>query len=248
VVSNTSTMSDVMFREIGDAPRKSTAARRYGVPLSIAGHAVVFGMAIVIPLMAPSTLPPMVTMLGFTIETPPPTLPPLDMRTRSGARGSAGKPVAQAPAPVEAPHDIELDRSAAAPDPGHGGVGLIENGIVGVPNGIFIGSSAPPEPPRAIPSNVPIRVGGKIRPPTKNKHVAPVYPPVARAAHVEGTVILQATIGPSGEVQAVTVLRSIPLLDAAAIEAVRQWEFTPTLLNGVPVAVIMTVTVMFTLR
>ena len=57
-----------------------------------------------------------------------------------------------------------------------------------------------------------------------------------------------ATIGPDGRVQDVRVLRSIPLLDAAAIEAVKQWQYTPTLLNGVPVPVIMTVTVNFTLR
>jgi periplasmic protein TonB len=61
-------------------------------------------------------------------------------------------------------------------------------------------------------------------------------------------VIIEATIGPSGKVTDAKVLRSIPLLDNAALEAVRQWEFTPTLLNGVPVPVIMTVTVQFTLQ
>ena len=61
-------------------------------------------------------------------------------------------------------------------------------------------------------------------------------------------MILEATIGPDGRVQDVKVLRSIPLLDQAALDAVRQWVFTPTLLNGVPVPVIMTVTVQFTLQ
>ena len=59
---------------------------------------------------------------------------------------------------------------------------------------------------------------------------------------------IEATIGPNGQVQEAKVLRSIPLLDAAALEAVKQWVFTPTLLNGVPVPVIMTVTVNFTLQ
>ena len=63
----------------------------------------------------------------------------------------------------------------------------------------------------------------------------------------QSIVIIEANIGPNGKVQDARVLRSIPLLDAAALDAVRQWEFTPTLLNGVPVPVIMTVTVQFTL-
>jgi protein TonB len=75
-----------------------------------------------------------------------------------------------------------------------------------------------------------------------------VYPDDALAARIQGVVILEAVIAPSGSVSDARVLRSVPGLDQAAVDAVRQWEFTPTLLNGVPVAVIMTVTVNFTLR
>jgi protein TonB len=71
---------------------------------------------------------------------------------------------------------------------------------------------------------------------------------VAQAARVQGVVILEAVIGPNGNVTDVQVLRSVPLLDDAAVEAVRQWVYTPTLLNGVPVPVIMTVTVNFTMN
>jgi protein TonB len=78
--------------------------------------------------------------------------------------------------------------------------------------------------------------------------VAPVYPPLARAARVEGIVILEAVIDEDGSVRDVRVLRSVQLLDAAASEAVRQWRFTPTLLNGQPVPVVMTITVAFKLR
>ena len=98
------------------------------------------------------------------------------------------------------------------------------------------------------PPPAPVRVGGNIKPPTKVKDVRPVYPPIAQSARVQGVVIIEATIGPNGTVQEAKVLRSIPLLDAAALDAVRQWQFTPTLLNGVPVPVIMTVTVNFTLQ
>ena len=93
-----------------------------------------------------------------------------------------------------------------------------------------------------------MRVGGNIKPPQKTKRRRPVYPPIAQSARVQGVVIIEATIGPNGAVQDARVLRSIPLLDQAALDAVRQWEFTPTLLNGVPVPVIMTVTVQFTLQ
>ena len=76
----------------------------------------------------------------------------------------------------------------------------------------------------------------------------PQYPAIAQSARVQGIVIIEATIGPNGKVHDAKVLRSIPLLDNAALDAVRQWVFTPTLLNGVPVPVIMTVTVQFTLQ
>ena len=93
-----------------------------------------------------------------------------------------------------------------------------------------------------------MRVGGVIRSPQKTRHVAPEYPAIARSARVSGIVILEAVLGEDGSVRDVKVLRSKPLLDGAAIDAVRQWRFTPTLLNGVPVPVIMTITVAFNLH
>jgi TonB family protein len=93
-----------------------------------------------------------------------------------------------------------------------------------------------------------VRVGGKIRPPTKTKNVLPAYPEAAKKARVAGVVIIEATIGANGKVIAAKVLRSVPMLDQAALDAVQQWEFTPTLLNGKPVPVVMTVTVNFTLQ
>jgi len=78
--------------------------------------------------------------------------------------------------------------------------------------------------------------------------VEPEYPRLARKANIEGIVILECTISPAGRVSDVRVLRGVPMLDEAAIEAVKQWVFTPTLLDGVPVPVIMTVTVSFSLK
>ena len=103
----------------------------------------------------------------------------------------------------------------------------------------------PPPPP--YPQQ-PIRVGGNIRTPMKIRDVRPVYPPTAQAAGITGMVILEAIIGADGAVSDVKVVKSIPELDAAAMDAVRQWRFEPTLLNGAPVPVIMTVTVSFSLQ
>ena len=90
-----------------------------------------------------------------------------------------------------------------------------------------------------------VRVGGKISPPIKMNDVKPVYPAIAKNAGVTGVVIIEATVGADGKVIDAKVLRSVPLLDQAALDAVRQWEYSPTLLNGVPVPVVMTVTVNF---
>ena len=87
--------------------------------------------------------------------------------------------------------------------------------------------------------------GGAIKEPRKIRDVKPVYPAIARTARVSGVVILEARIAEDGTVRDVRVLRSVPLLDVAAIGAVRQWLFTPTLLNGVPVEVVITATVNF---
>jgi TonB family protein len=104
---------------------------------------------------------------------------------------------------------------------------------------------APQGPPR--PGGA-IRIGGAMRPPLQTKKVNPVYPPIAQAARVSGVVILEVLVDEQGKVRDPRVLRSIPLLDQAALDAVSQWEYQPVLLNGAPVSVIMTVTVEFSLQ
>jgi TonB family protein len=106
----------------------------------------------------------------------------------------------------------------------------------------------PPLPKPSAPPADALRVGGEVKPPVRTKDARPVYPEVAAAAAIQGMVILEAIIGADGKVAQATVLRSIPLLDAAAIEAVRQWEYQPTVVNGVAVPLIYTVTVGFTLQ
>jgi TonB family protein len=93
-----------------------------------------------------------------------------------------------------------------------------------------------------------VHVGGKVKVPRQTKRVDPVYPEEAKAAGVSGVVILEITVGDFGHVVRAFILRSIPKLDQAALDAVYQWEYEPTLLDGKRVAVVMTVTVNFTLE
>ncbi len=119
----------------------------------------------------------------------------------------------------------------------------------GVPGGVVGGvvadlpeAAAPAAPVKAV------RVGGDIREPRKVVDVPPVYPEMALKARVEGIVIIEATIDERGRVREAKVLRGVPVLDEAALEAVRQWVYTPTLLDGVPRPVIMTITVRFQIK
>lgn len=112
---------------------------------------------------------------------------------------------------------------------------------IGVAAALVVGFAAP------AAAQAPVRVGGDIKEPIRIVNVAPVYPPIAQQAGVQGVVILEVIIGVDGKVQQSRVLRPVPLLDQAAVDAVNQWEYTPTLVNGQPVPVVMTVTVTFTL-
>jgi TonB family protein len=99
-----------------------------------------------------------------------------------------------------------------------------------------------------IAGQAPVRVGGVVRAPQKIRDVQPVYPSLAQAAGVEGVVIVELLIAPDGHVERSRILKSVALLDQAALDAVNQWAFTPTLLNGVAVPILYNVTVTFQLR
>jgi periplasmic protein TonB len=220
--------------------------KRSLAPLSIAVHLAGLGALLLVPVLSPAELPePTAGLRAFLVEPPsvsappppPPPPAPAAAATRPTPRAS------EAPrfvAPVEVPESIapeagiDLGVEGGAPGGVEGGV---EGGVVG---GIIGGLPAAPPPPAA-----PVRVGGQIKEPTKLKHVAPDYPDLALQARVKGVVIVEALIGPDGRVNEVTVLQGVPLLDQAAVKAVRQWVYTPTLLNGIPVPVIMTVTLRF---
>ena len=109
-------------------------------------------------------------------------------------------------------------------------------------------AATPASVARRSSARPPIRVAGNIAPPTKLVDVKAIYPQAAMDAQVTGVVILDVTVDVDGAVSNVDVVRSSPLRDQAAVDAVRQWKFTPTLLTGAPVPVIVTITVNFTLK
>lgn len=243
-------MQPRLFEDLveSDVVKHSTGQSKT-LPISMAIHGVVLGAAILIPLLSAEALPePTAAARAFFVEpaaAPPPPPPPPPPAPKAATPTKAPKPIPQDAkfvAPIETPEEIKPEEGI---DLGiEGGVpGGVEGGVPGgVVGGVVGGLPEAPPPPQAV------RVGGQIKEPKKLKAVAPNYPDIAKQARVQGIVILECTISPQGKVTDVKVLRGIPLLDAAAIEAVKQWVYSPTLLNGVPVPVIMTVTVNFKLN
>jgi periplasmic protein TonB len=238
-----------MFRDVVDPSIHVGQKHPYTLPLSIAVHVVLVGALIVIPLVAPVALPAPATavILAFASVAPPPPPPPAPVRATQIEQPKSI--ITQAAAPLEARADIapehqtpETTQLLSTVEGSGATVPGAEIGIPGSPGPL------PPPPPKTEAPSGPVRPGGNVKPPTKIKDVKPIYPVIAQISKVEGIVIIEATIGPNGKVQDAKVLRSHPLLEGAALDAVRQWEFTPTLLNGSPVSVVMTVTVDFRLR
>jgi protein TonB len=231
-----------IFGDVVVRPARPRA--RSVVAFSVLAHVAVLVAGVVVPLLAVGELPLPQRAASFFFGpdvmpvVPPP--PPLRASSRPAAHA-----VPDSRAPTVAPTGIGSEVPITQlPGPGSvdgpPSIGAID-GIVSANIGVVQGVA--PLPPVA-----PIRLHAGIRAPRRIVDVAPIYPPLAQASRKEGSVILEATIDARGNVEAINVLRSEPLLDDAAVAAVKQWKFTPTLLNGVPVPIIMTVTVRFTLR
>ena len=214
------------------------------LPFSIAAHAAGAVALLIIPLAAEEPPPaPAPASRALAVMEARPVPPPSARRRVPAARGNPNA------APLKAPPTIETERTVEHADPGAfapaGGVGVMN----GVEDGVDFGgavlppSVAPPPPPLQV--RQVFRPGGDIREPKKIFHVSPVYPAIALNAGVQGVVILEATINETGTIENVRVLRSHPLLERAAVEAVKQWRYTPTRLNGQPVPIILTITVNF---
>lgn len=239
----------------GDAvvrPASRRVLRRTLTVCSIALHAVVISAIVVAQLLAVGPLPTPRSPLTYTVVHLV-ELPPIDIpapRRPVPAAGQDTPTVSPNAAPLEAPDRIieETGReNERIPDARPDIVVGVERGGTDLLNGVIEGGRISPPPPPPAPQ-APVHLHKGIQPPRKIADVTPIYPSIAQISRTEGTVILEATIGVDGGVADLRVLRSIPLLDQAALDAVRQWRYAPALLNGAPVPVIMTVTVRFALN
>ena len=232
--------------------------------LSIAAHVLAIGALAAVPLFYITTeLPDVPDMLAFVVTAPPPPPPqpppaappstPAATRptpTPRVVRPSVhAAPIEPAKALVPEPVDVFLADEAGVPGGVEGGVpGGVVGGIVG---GLLTEDVPPPPPPPPLPpppvDRGPVRVGGALTTPALVSRVEPEYPRLAMMAQVQGVVILEAVVDRQGRVENVEILRSIPLLDKAAIAAVQQWRYSPLLLNGKAERFVVTVTLSFSL-
>lgn len=261
--------------EFGNRSDQSLARGRRGLGMvaTVAGHVVVLGVVALLPFVRADQPPPPPETLTFVapaVPGPPPP-PPAPAAARPAPRpvATSGSTVLRKPAPalqvipapVEAPSDIGRETEVEPPpaprgsevDPhfdraAGGGEGGVPGGIVGGVVGGLGASAAPPPPPPPPPPpepKRPVRVGGQVATPALLSRVAPTFPEVAARAGVRGVVILDATVDKAGRVESIRVVRSVPQLEKAAIDAVKQWRYSPLLLNGQPTPFIVTVTVSF---
>jgi protein TonB len=151
----------------------------------------------------------------------------------------------QLTAPTKIPHNIVQVTEKEAPPSNFGVAGMEGMGGSGGVMGSMFGSGNAPKVQAAAPKKVNISAG--VSTGLLIQKTTPVYPPIAKAARVSGTVVLQATISKTGTIQNLKVMSGPAMLQQAALDAVRQWRYRPYLLNNEPVEVDTTVNVVFTL-
>jgi protein TonB len=220
---------------------------RISTLFSIVVHTIVIGAVLFWSVIAPGTLPSPRDVLAFhdvsmikIADVPAPRV----VRPASSSQPT----VSPNAAPLAEPQAIipETGRENVR-EPSSSSERSDVPGVVGVDCHCTIPGAMAAPPPLPPPPVKPMRLHSGMREPKKIVDVKPIYPAFAQTARREGLVILEAVIGANGVVESVRVLRGVPMLDDAAVDAVRQWRFTPALLNGEPVPVVMTVTVNFQL-
>ena len=225
-------------------------AGAWAFPASLLFHAGIASLLVVLPLIQ-TGLPPRLDRIvdAFLTLPAPPSPPPPPAARRGGSRVSRIKRVQAAAfdagrfvAPVTIP-----DAITAEPAAGNGSDGLDGGVDGGVPRGVWTGVVGPILNVLIADVEAPVRAIGDVRAPKLVRRVDPLYPEIARQARVEGVVVIEAETDLFGRVRNARVLRSIPLLDQAALDAVRQWVYEPMVVNGRPRGVLFSVTVTFKL-
>jgi protein TonB len=218
------------------------------VPISIGLHLVALLLFLIIPLVADVSLPRVwVDLPDYVRLAPMPPPPAVTLREPPPSPQVNPGPAVRL-APTEAPPTIEPEGPERPPTVPIDG----PPSSTGFPPGMGIGPGTGssvmipvPEPPRPA---APVRVAQLPVAPRKIADARPLYPEIARAARREGTVVLEAVLDTAGRVTQLRVIQSVPLLDQAALDAVRQWRYTPSVYGGQPVSVLMTITIRFQLQ
>jgi protein TonB len=248
-----------MFDLISGGPRHPFHDRTAApVVVSVVGHAVVLTLVLVLPILyATDVIPSVPTITAFVAAAPaapppPPPPPPPAAAKPPVAKAAVSRPMPTTgnafAAPLEAPSEVLPETPGAVVNYGGEGSfeGGLEGGVVGgIVGGLVAAPPPPPPPPPPAQPKAPVRIGGAIQAPALVKRVEPIYPDLALMARVGGMVILEATVGANGQVESVRVLRSVKFLDQAAIDAVKQWQYSPLVLNGISTPFVLTVTLNF---
>jgi len=225
--------------------------------LSFAVQIVGVTVLVLIPLIYTDTLPRATLASMLTAPPPPPPPPPPPAPTPKIVRVAPRQfDAGRLMAPKTIPKNIAMIKEEDLPPPSASGVvGGVPGGVAGGSMGGVLGgivgavpTAAPPPPPVEKPKTPQrIRVGGNVQAANLIRKVIPVYPALAKQARIQGTVKFQAIIGKDGTIQNLQLVSGHPLLVANAQQAVSQWIYKPTLLNGEPVEVVTTIDVNFTL-
>ena len=214
-------------------------------PVSLLVQAAFVGVLILLPLIYTEVLP--THLLATTLVAPPPPPPPPPPPTPQVQHVQRVSEIVNGElrTPNKIPKKIQMIKEEEAPPPPSNVVGVVGGVQGGVSGGVMnsiIGSGAPP-PKVAAPQK--IRVSQGVAEANLIHKVDPTYPQMAKLAHVTGDVVLSAVISKAGVIENLRATSGHPILVTAAIEAVKQWRYKPTLLNGEPVEVETTITVRF---
>jgi len=242
-----------MFQDALFVPERNGLVRAAVLPLSVLAHGLLALLLVAIPLIRSGDLP-RVELTGVFLAPAPPVLPPPPPKAkgRPAASRTRIKPVSSigvgASGAFVAPATIPSAIAEERPDWG-GAEDGIEGGVDYATAGGYPKNLLGDLMLRIIGDEIaPVRTVGEVRMPRLLKREEPDYPEIAREAGVQGTVILEATTDIYGRVVGVKVLRSVPLLDQAAVAAVSRWLYEPMLVNGRPRGVVFTVTLRFELK
>lgn len=208
-------------------------------------NASILLLMVLLPLIFPEALPH--RLCDMLLTAPPPTTPPpqLVRIVSEPFRGAPQMDTGQLNAPRRIPTTIY--KPSAPEPPGNGRLLVMNNGpATGIPGGLPGAGTAPAVVAAPRPHG-PIVISKGVAQGLIVHQVMPQYPAIARAMHIGGTVLLQAVITRTGAIDKVRVLSGPAVLQQASIDAVRQWRFRPYLLNGEPVDVETTVSVVFTI-